>query len=75
MDEHLKKYYLAHHGIPGQKWGQRHGPPYPLNSDVNRSIIFTGVGNFADAQAVIADKKSGEIKTVDIYSLRLKISK
>ena len=38
MDEHLKKYYLAHHGIPGQKWGQRHGPPYPLDSEVSRSI-------------------------------------
>ena len=31
MDEHLKNYYLAHHGVAGQKWGQRHGPPYPLS--------------------------------------------
>lgn len=23
--------YLAHHGIDGQKWGQRNGPPYPLD--------------------------------------------
>ncbi|MBQ3932876.1 MAG: hypothetical protein II653_03905, partial [Lachnospiraceae bacterium] len=23
--------YLAHHGVAGQKWGQRHGPPYPLS--------------------------------------------
>ena len=22
--------YLAHHGIRGQKWGVRNGPPYPL---------------------------------------------
>lgn len=22
--------YLAHHGIRGQKWGVKHGPPYPL---------------------------------------------
>lgn len=22
--------YLAHHGIEGQKWGVKHGPPYPL---------------------------------------------
>lgn len=22
--------YIAHHGILGQKWGQRNGPPYPL---------------------------------------------
>lgn len=23
--------HLSHHGILGQKWGQRNGPPYPLN--------------------------------------------
>lgn len=23
--------YLAHHGIQGQKWGKRYGPPYPLS--------------------------------------------
>lgn len=22
---------LSHHGVEGQKWGVRHGPPYPLN--------------------------------------------
>lgn len=25
--------YLAHHGINGQKWGHRNGPPYPLSAD------------------------------------------
>lgn len=24
--------YLMHHGIDGQKWGVKHGPPYPLDS-------------------------------------------
>lgn len=23
--------YLVHHGIQGQKWGERNGPPYPLD--------------------------------------------
>lgn len=23
--------YLCHHGVEGQKWGVRHGPPYPLD--------------------------------------------
>lgn len=51
-------------------------PPYSkiiqIVDDGNRFVIFTGVGNFTDGQVVIADKKSSEIKTVDIYSLRLK---
>lgn len=25
--------YLVHHGIKGQKWGDRNGPPYPLDAD------------------------------------------
>ena len=27
-----KNDYLAHHGILGQKYGVRNGPPYPLGS-------------------------------------------
>lgn len=29
----VRRYYsrLCHHGIKGQKWGVRNGPPYPLN--------------------------------------------
>ena len=31
---------LAHHGIKGQKWGVRNGPPYPLEkSDKNDTIV------------------------------------
>lgn len=29
---------LCHHGIKGQHWGERHGPPYPLDKVVSRSI-------------------------------------
>lgn len=28
---------LSHHGIQGQKWGVRNGPPYPLGGDTYRS--------------------------------------
>lgn len=28
----LHSYYLAHHGIKGQRWGKRNGPPYPLET-------------------------------------------
>ena len=27
-----EEYYLMHHGIAGQKWGRRNGPPYPLSA-------------------------------------------
>lgn len=29
--------YLMHHGIKGQKWGKRNGPPYPLDSSQKSS--------------------------------------
>lgn len=28
--------YLAHHGVEGQKWGVRNGPPYPLSGDAKK---------------------------------------
>ena len=30
--------YLEHHGIPGMKWGKKHGPPYPLSESVSDRI-------------------------------------
>ena len=27
-----KQCFLAHHGILGQKWGRKNGPPYPLDA-------------------------------------------
>lgn len=30
---YTKNEYLAHHGVEKQKWGDRNGPPYPLNPD------------------------------------------
>lgn len=29
--------YLVHHGIKGQHWGKRNGPPYPLGADDHSS--------------------------------------
>lgn len=31
---------LRHHGIKGQKWGVKNGPPYPLNSEALASAIY-----------------------------------
>ena len=30
---------LEHHGIPGQKWGTKNGPPYPLDENVARKVM------------------------------------
>lgn len=30
------KYELYHHGIKGQQWGVRNGPPYPLNVSIKK---------------------------------------
>lgn len=31
--------YLEHHGVDGQKWGKRNGPPYPLDSEGKADLI------------------------------------
>ena len=31
--EYVKSTELYHHGVLGQKWGHRNGPPYPLHPD------------------------------------------
>lgn len=38
----MMKDYLAHHGIIGQHWGKRNGPPYPLNQKVSKQIQKKG---------------------------------
>lgn len=30
---------LLHHGVKGQKWGRRNGPPYPLKRSGNSRIV------------------------------------
>ena len=36
--ENYYRNYIQHHGIPGQKWGVKNGPPYPLDTPRNRAI-------------------------------------
>lgn len=32
-------YVIEHHGIKGQKWGVKHGPPYPLSDKAHNSVV------------------------------------
>lgn len=34
--------YLQHHGIIGQRWGKKHGPPYPLDGDESKLVSNKG---------------------------------
>lgn len=41
-----KEEHLSHHGIKGQKWGVKHGPPYPLKGE-NRVQRTSGLEGYA----------------------------
>lgn len=38
----MAQYYLAHHGVKGQQWGVKHGPPYPIDWAKGRVTIRKG---------------------------------
>lgn len=48
--------YIAHHGILGQKWGDKNGPPYPLGSGDHSSAEKKA----ASAAGIKVGKNSGK---------------
>lgn len=44
MDRQIPN-WLAHHGVQGQKWGIKHGPPYPIGSHP-RKVFVSGTSKF-----------------------------
>ena len=55
--------FLAHHGILGQKWGRKNGPPYPLGaSDHSASEKKAGWRKSLDSNST-SDKKTGQTKS------------
>ena len=47
-EELYQDLYIEHHGIQGQKWGVRNGPPYPLRG---------GDYSYSEKQAIKRNKK------------------
>lgn len=61
-EEEMK--HLAHHGVKGQKWGVRNGPPYPLKRDSNGNVVKSAKSAIIkeSKQLIIQDAiKSGKV--------------
>ena len=48
--------YLAHHGVDGQKWGVKHGPPYPLK----KGGIKKAKKKFAEVRKSLKEKRDAQ---------------
>lgn len=66
--------YLAHHGILGQKWGKRNGPPYPLGvSDHSNSEKKAGWRKSLDRNKKTKSDKKSSFKLTDKQKKYIKI--
>ena len=56
---------LAHHGVKGQKWGVRNGPPYPLDkSKKSGTIVTDSIAAGEVSQTVNKDKQKRHSKVI-----------
>lgn len=53
-----------HHGIQGQKWGIRNGPPYPLGSNAHHSSVLYANGKASVSRLLSTDTYNGIGKTL-----------
>jgi hypothetical protein len=61
---------LYHHGIKGQKWGERNGPPYPLDRQVSMKV--TASAKDEEAKGVFNPR---QIKTLSFHDNELNFAK
>lgn len=59
---------FLHHGIEGQKWGVRNGPPYPLSSDKLANKLFN-IANEEEPQISRDLKDISKILNVKMHGL------
>lgn len=76
--------YLKHHGIQGQKWGKRNGPPYPLSENASKiynrakkksTIISSDVSNAISKTSAKSYGLEHMLKTPDSIERKLKLGK
>ena len=49
---------LYHHGIKGQRWGRRNGPPYPLSPQTHAAVVRSaGRGNYGGRTRPVAQRR------------------
>lgn len=51
---------LEHHGVAGQKWGVKHGPPYPLVEGAKK--VTYNVGKMTEKTKAAVQKKTSSIR-------------
>lgn len=62
--------YLVHHGILGQRWGKRNGPPYPLSGgDYSESERKKIIGSRRNYNSIYNKKHFDEILSKDKTTL------
>ncbi len=60
--------HLAHHGVEGQKWGVRNGPPYPLDKSGGKEVAKSGKGDKIETgqkkrkESALAKQRTAAIK-------------
>ena len=58
--------YLVHHGIAGQKWGKRNGPPYPLDYNDHSAAEKKGDYRFGSKSDKPLKKVTNSVLKMDL---------
>lgn len=63
VEQYLFSQQLFHHGIKGQKWGVRNGPPYPLENSHKNSIIEEAIHSGKVKKTINPEKQKKHCKS------------
>ena len=66
MAKNLYSHQLFHHGVKGQKWGIRNGPPYPLEKSHKNSIIEEAMSSGKVKKTINPEKQKKHCKSYNL---------